>query len=516
LANISLMLKLVAGCDSGWREMAAALRCCVSSSALSPRESSLYRARNMMAIRWQWLAARGFAIALAACSNSSDSVTPLAPDAAGTTGQVQGMQAVGGTGASAGTTAAPVAGSSSTMTAMTAGRAGGAAGGGGTSSVSAGTSAAGTAGSAGSAPAVAGSGGSAGVGEPPKDQPTPFSPTGEAIKSGDKQWMWIPFADSKCRNGSAAGISVNLNSASQKLMIYLEGGGACFDASTCGSNPASVSSKMPASDAGVFDRSKTENPVRDWNFAYVPYCTGDVHMGDSENVTVPGVTGMQQFLGRRNLQAFLNRLVPTFSNAEQVLLTGVSAGGFGASSNVEFVQWAFGSVPVVMVDDSGPAMSNKFLPTCLTDAYRTFWGLDKTILKLCGSDCPAGGDYTIDYMKHLGKVLPNLHAGLIESNQDAVITLFYGIGTNNGANDCKGVLGLTPMDGKLFEDGLLDARKLIMASFPNYGTYFPKATQHTWLGGASFYTATTGTDNVKMVDWVTGIIEGKPTTHVGP
>ncbi len=25
-----------------------------------------------------------------------------------------------------------------------------------------------------------------------------------------------------------------------------------------------------------------QNPVRDWNFIYVPYCDGSVHMGDNE------------------------------------------------------------------------------------------------------------------------------------------------------------------------------------------------------------------------------------------
>jgi hypothetical protein len=424
------------------------------------------------------------------------------------------MQSVGvgaaGSGAGPGT-----AGSNSTATGA-AGTASIAMGGAGTSMVGAGQGAIG--GSAGAAVPVGGTGGTAGAAgmTGPVDQPEPFKPTGDVITGTDKQWQWIAFPDSKCRDGSAAGIGVSLNSASKKLMIYLEGGGACFDAGTCAQNPASVTSQSPAAETGLFDRSKMENPVRDWNFAYVPYCTGDVHIGDNENVTVPGVTGMQQFVGRRNLQAFLNRLVPTFSKADQVLLTGVSAGGFGASSNIEFVQWTFGSVPVVMIDDSGPAMSNKYLPSCLTDTYRMVWGLDKTILKLCGSDCPAGGDYTVDYVKHLAKVSSGTMAGLIESNQDQVIRWFYGIGTNNGANDCKGALLLTPMDGMLFEQGLLDYRKLLMQSHPNFGTYFPPSTQHTWLGGASFYTASAGTPAVKMVDWVTAILEGKPATHVGP
>jgi hypothetical protein len=367
-------------------------------------------------------------------------------------------------------------------------------------------------GGGGGAPQAGGVGGAAGN---TADQPELFKPTGEVITGADKQWQWIAFADSKCRDGSPAGIGVNLSSASKKLMIYLEGGGACFDAGTCAQNPAAIASQKP-SDTGIFDRSKMENPVRDWNFAYVPYCTGDVHIGDHENVSVPGVTGMQQFVGRANLRAFLNRLVPTFSKTDQVLLTGVSAGGFGAASNSEFVQWAFGSVPVVMIDDSGPAMSNKYLPSCLTETYRKLWGLDQTILKLCGSDCPAGGDYTVDYVKHSAKVSSGTVAGLIESNQDQVIRWFYGIGTNHGANDCKGTLVLTPMDGMLFEQGLLDYRKLVMQSHPNFGTYFPQSTQHTWLGGASFFTASAGSPAVKMVDWVTGILEGKPAVHVGP
>lgn len=347
------------------------------------------------------------------------------------------------------------------------------------------------------------------------DTSAPFKATGEVITGPDKQWQWIEFADSKCRDGSPAGIGVNLSAGSQKLMIYLEGGGACFDAQTCSQNPAKVGSKMPGG-AGVFDRTKLENPVRDWNFVYVPYCSGDVHMGEAEDVTIPGVTGPQQFLGRRNLQAFLNRLVPTLPKAEQVLLTGVSAGGFGAAANNEFVQWAFGSVPVTMIDDSGPAFSNKFLPTCLTDKYRMYWGLEKTILKLCGSDCASDGDYTFDYMKHLAKIAPKSHAGLIESNQDQVIRWFYGIGTNNGANDCKGTLAITPMDGAQFEQGLLEYRALIKDKFANFGTFLPKSTQHTWIGGASFYTASVGEPPVKMVDWFKDVLDGKPAVHVGP
>jgi hypothetical protein len=334
------------------------------------------------------------------------------------------------------------------------------------------------------------------------------------ITAPDKQWTWIPFDDSTCRDGSPAGISVSLNAASKKVMLYLEGGGACFDVSTCASNPAAIAAKMPA-DTGVFDRTQADNPVADWNFVYVPYCSGDVHIGDAQDVTIPGVTGVQQFHGRSNLEAFLKRVVPTFAKADQVLLTGVSAGGFGASSNAEFVQDKFGAIPVTMIDDSGPGFSQQFLPKCEFDLQRMYWGLDSTLIALCGSDCTADGDFAVEYAAHVAKKSNGAYSGLIESDQDQVIRLFNGIATNNGANDCMGTLGPTPMDATLFESGLLDIRKRMSALNPNFGTYFPSSMQHTWIGGAALYTETAGDNQQRMVDWFKDILTGKAAAQVG-
>jgi hypothetical protein len=437
--------------------------------------------------------------------------------AAGTTAQSSQPDTAAGSGMAAagvGVTGSAATGAAGIPGAMNAGSSAsvtGGAGGAAASASSAGAPAAAGAGGAAGGSAVAGSGGS-GV---PVAQPDPFKPTGEALTGSDKQWKWYAFPDSKCRDSSMAGIGISLNSASKKVMLYLEGGGACFDSGTCASSPANISSQSPTA-TGLFDRAQSANPVRDWNYVYVPYCTGDVHIGDASDVMIDGVTGKNQFVGRRNLEAFLNRIVPTFASADQVLLTGVSAGGFGASSNAEFVQWAFGTIPVTMIDDSGPAMSNKFIPICMSDLERTKWGLDNTILKLCGSDCPAGGDFSVDYAKHVAKLAASMSgaAGLIESNQDQVIRWFYGVGTDNGKNDCKGALVTTPMDAMLFEQGLLEYRMLMKDIYPTFSTYYPASTQHTWLGGASLYTQTTA--NVKMIDWVTSIIMGKPPGHVGP
>jgi len=242
----------------------------------------------------------------------------------------------------------------------------------------------------------------------------------------------------------------------------------------------------------------------------VPYCTGDVHAGTNDSGTIAGVAGTQHFVGRLNMEKFLQRIVPTFPNATQVLLTGISAGGFGAATSADLVQWAFGSVPVTLIDDSGPPMSSQYLPSCLQDAWRTTWGFDNSLLKDCGADCPNTSDYTLDFALHLGKKFTGRPAGLIETTNDNTITLFYGFGANN----CATVLIPTPVSETTFTAGLQDFRTKIGAVDPAFGTYYIQGTQHTWLGGASLYTQTTG--GVALIDWVAGIVNGTGAPNVGP
>jgi hypothetical protein len=331
--------------------------------------------------------------------------------------------------------------------------------------------------------------------------------SGEPLTVPDGTWTYVDFADTQCRDGSPAGLAVSRNAESDKLMIFLEGGGACFDTLTCAGNPANAAGQRAEIKTGLFNRARSENPVKDWNVVYVPYCTGDVHGGTNADGIVDGVP--QKFVGRRNLEKFLARIVPTFPDVDQVLLTGISAGGFGAALNVELVQRAFGEVPVTMIDDSGPPMSSAYVPECLQERWRTTWGFDQSFLADCGADCPNPNDYAIDYMKHVASTYPDRMGGLIETTGDSVITLFFGF----GASDCMSFLPV-PVSATTFEAGLLDFR-VTAKSFDNFGTYYIADTTHTWLRGDSLYLRTSP-DGVKLIDWYRDIIEGRAAAHVGP
>jgi hypothetical protein len=337
---------------------------------------------------------------------------------------------------------------------------------------------------------------------------------GLVIHAPDKTWQRIDFPDAICRDGSPGALLVNLNGSSKQVMIYLEGGGGCYDAQTCAGNP-SAAFQTPG-DAGVFDRTNAHNPVGDWSFVYVPYCSGDQHMGDAADVSIPGVDTKQQFKGRPNLEHFLARIVPTFADADQVLLTGASAGGSGALMSYRVVQAAFGSIPVTLIDDSGPLYSTDFVPGCAAELRRKYWGLDGTILKECGADCtPDDANYPFDYGLSTIALIPRA-SGLIESIHDETIRSFIGIASNDGKNDCMGVLGTTVFDQTQFEAAMLDLRKHLQASAPKFGTYFPNDTQHVWINNPLFYSAAAGPDHVTLVDWFGAILDDEQAAHVGP
>jgi len=329
----------------------------------------------------------------------------------------------------------------------------------------------------------------------------------DRLTASELTWTWIDFPETQCRDGSPAGLAVSLNSASDKVMIFLDGGGACFDLLTCAGNLANLSTQRAERTAGVFDRTRSENPVQDWNIVFVPYCTGDVHGGTNEDGMIAGAR--QKFVGRLNLEKFLHRIVPTFAGSSQVLLTGSSAGGFGALLNFELVQEAFGDVPVTAIDDSGPPLSSQYIPECLQERWRTVWGFDRSFLADCGDDCPNPNDYTVDYLKHVANKYPGKLGGLMETTADNVITLFYGF----GASDCTSSLPV-PLSEEIFREGLLDFRATSV-SLGAFGTYFAVGTTHTWLRDEIFYTETSP-DGVKLVDWYRDIVEGRAAAHVGP
>jgi len=263
------------------------------------------------------------------------------------------------------------------------------------------------------------------------DDGAPGIELGAPIDAVPGAWTWVPFADSSCANGSPTGIGVNPGT-SRRLVIYLEGGGACWNGLSCyslqtaayvttGYGKKDFDSQGPTLIRGVFDRGQASNPFKDDSFVFVPYCTGDVHAGDKEVVHDATPT---KHVGRRNLTAFLKRVVPTFSSVDRVVLAGSSAGGFGAAINLWRVQQAFGTAKRVdLVDDSGPPFPASQAPYLAE--WQAAWDLEGAAPPGC-SACKSDPAATLPYML---AAYPKARFALLSYRDDTVIPQFYSMGS---------------------------------------------------------------------------------------
>jgi hypothetical protein len=263
---------------------------------------------------------------------------------------------------------------------------------------------------------------------------------GQPIAASSGQWTWVDFDNAFCANGSTTGLGINPSSTSSNVLIYLEGGGACWDALTCYTTQTaanvetgygasqfqteSTDTSYLAQKDGFFDRTSATNPFKDYSYVYVPYCTGDIYAGN--NVVTLGST-VTHFVGYENVTAYLSRLVPTFPAAAKVVLSGSSAGGLGALWNWYQTQQAFGTVRVDLLDDSGTFMPSDIVPQTSGNsaAWTSAWKLASTAppCAACGMDPSALYGY-------YGKLYPTHRGALLSYTQDSTLPTYYGITTS--------------------------------------------------------------------------------------
>lgn len=306
---------------------------------------------------------------------------------------------------------------------------------------------------------------------PPAETPAPRGPpplNGEVGK-----WTWLDVPESKCANGEPTGLGVNIGTGSD-LLIFLEGGGACWDELSCAAGfalniggyqqqnfQADLETSSPAiyplTQGGVFDRTAPNNPFREASIVYVPYCTGDVHGGDATQQFFFPLRTMH-YAGRRNIEAYLEQIVPAFKTASHVTLSGRSAGGFGAAINYWRVQDAFGAVRVDLVDDSGPAFTQSNMG--LFPIWKAVWHLDGALPEDCGA-CRAN---IRAVYSHYSKTYPSSRFSLLSYDQDKTISQFF--------------LMLLP---GIFAANLRGLMEDTLAPLPNFRYFVTSGSEHTMV-----------------------------------
>lgn len=216
-------------------------------------------------------------------------------------------------------------------------------------------------------------------------------------------WQRVELPNTYCSNGSQYRFWYYDSPTSNNLLISFEGGGACWDYPSCSgqigilgaANPNGiptdyitqfkaqyVSPLVNGADPGIPGRSKTNIATNGFDVVYMPYCTGDVHVGNRV-VTYTDPTGANppitfRHVGYQNTIAALNFLKTRFPSINKLLVTGFSAGGVASSAVFYQARRTLNPTRAYLLNDSGPifpAPNSTYNSRPLHQLITTQWNL---------------------------------------------------------------------------------------------------------------------------------------------
>jgi hypothetical protein len=315
---------------------------------------------------------------------------------------------------------------------------------------------------------------------------------------GDRKWTKVsPGGDCQCADGSEFAFWERRANPT-KVVFFLDGGGICFDARSCAftglnhpGGPAaydwSIWGEDPAEEDGIFNFARAENPFRDYSFIYVPACTGDQHLGDVTREYSPQLT--VEHKGYVNGRTSLNYLADHYPDAAQVVVVGKTSvaapiyGGLAADllpdARVTVLGAEFGHIP----DD--PDLNTRFLGD--------LWGAFANM-----PDWEVNQGLTA---RDWGPPRFWIQAG---AHDPDILLSRFDFAYDNQAARAAALLGIDPST-------LLSVIDANEAAIEKGGlvlhSYTAPGDGHRLLEWPRFYELEVNGE--KLVDWVTGLVEGK-------
>ncbi len=290
-----------------------------------------------------------------------------------------------------------------------------------------------------------------------------------------------------------------------KIVINFYGGGVSINEDTAKEGEDfyfhTITSDF-AQTMGISASSK-DNPLNDWTFINVPYCTGDWHIGTND-FAYTDKDGNSQILyhhGYTNFKLMMEMILPYIGNPEAVLVTGWSGGGFGASFLAEEI-----------FKDYFPQVENK---TVLVDAAfllkddwkniaDSVWGTPEHIANRF-----TGDNLVLDSLHSLSENVTDAKILFLCSIRDEALTKYQNY-LNTGAFEANKAAGTE------FEKNLKNMVDELLA-FPNASAFIwsdkdndTDLTAHT-VTMIQFVDAKYG--GIKVSDWLMDAINGKLTNY---
>jgi hypothetical protein len=284
------------------------------------------------------------------------------------------------------------------------------------------------------------------------------------------------------------------------LVIYFEGGGSCWNDLSCLSPKKIYKTDVTDADSpvhlkGMFDLSHPYNPFKDWNFVYIPYCTGDVHCGDKDAIYKYG-SGQAWTIhhrGHDNFLAALKWVTENFKQPDKIFVTGSSAGSYGAIGGAPWVVKAYSKSKWYVLGDAGIGV----IPKEFSAHRNEIWNFQ--FPKWIFGENPPFNISDSDFWKAIANYYPHIKWGEFTNAWDMTQIYFYNLFLHAG--------NLPPAGGNVCAEW--NARMLASVEdrmkAPNYRIYIAPGTRHTILATRHFYTETTA--GVSFLDWLNAMID---------
>jgi len=275
---------------------------------------------------------------------------------------------------------------------------------------------------------------------------------------------------------------------SEDLVIYLQGGGACWS-EFC----MSIETATPGiPKAGILDPELAENPMKDWNVAFFNYCDGGLFASDRDWGPVGGHLDNRKQRGLHNLSAGLDVTARAFPQPRRIVLTGISGGGFGTIFALPLVRKVYPDVPIDVLNDSGVGVGREGQPEFI-ELLTSDWNMSAFLPDSCGSDCYANGHFT-PYIDWQMQQDPSHKQGMMSYKEDFVLAVTF-----------------TQVGAEAFEQSLLSELDKLESNHPErVASFVADSAEHTFL----LYDLGVTAGGVSVTDWVSAFLmdEGWETT----
>lgn len=312
-----------------------------------------------------------------------------------------------------------------------------------------------------------------------------FTPT--KVTGGDTDTWIYTFGPDKngpiCLNGTSFGASI-VTRGSDDLLIYLQGGGACWTG-LCAANTSATGFPMKL---GWTDGDVERNPLGAMNLLFVGYCDGSVFVGDGQTPDKGNGApdGIRYQHGLANLTAALDAGHARFPHPKRIVLAGSSAGGYGTIAAVTVVRLLWPHTHLFVINDAGIGLVNPNDPS-MYDTVMKEWNLAGRIPASC-TDCNAQHGFAPLVQWELDHD-PTLKAAAFSAYEDDTISGFF-----------------LKMAGPDFKALLLAETGAIHAAHPDrYERFLVEGTTHTALLAGYYDVQVNG---VALPAWTGAMIDG--------